>query len=564
MMRRRAWFSVLVFLLCAAALWAQYKPSSKHVKPRKLHVFPATLVTLPSNSPLYQIKVMVRTGSADDPAGKEGLANLAAQALIEGGFGSSKSPITTQKLAEITRPWGDAAFPTVLVDKQATTFSMTVPRDSFAPYIERVLKPMFTQPLWLPKEVDRVRRDTLTSIQSGLRFEDEESLGLLALDNYVFSGTALGHLALGTVKGLQAITPADLNAFYKKYYTLGNMFLATTINGQQDLSRVIAALPAGQPVYRTANLRRSVVAPGRHVLIITQPNAIAAGLHLGYPISLKRTDPDYWPLFVSNVFLGTHRDEFGRLYQDIRQARGYNYGDYSYIEYQYGLPQFQFPPPTTPREQQYFSIWIRPVGRQYTHFILKVMTAELDRFARQGMTPGEVAGAKIKARALYLNYAESVSRQLGYRLDDMFYGMRDQGYLEQMLPRIDTVTPEQVNAAIKKYLQTKNLDYVIVTNEADGQKLADDIANDTNVQSKTPQEYHIAEPVPPDKEQMLDQDKQWAAYPLNIPRANITVVNAAEMFETGSQESVVSSRESVIKSQDSGAGFVPKPVPGSW
>ncbi len=529
---RRARLSALVLLLCAVTVAAQYKPSSKHIKPRKLHVFPTNLVTVASNSPLYQIKIMVRTGSADDPAGKEGLANLAAQALIEGGFGNPKDPVTTQKLAEITRPWGDAAFPTVLVDKQTTTFSITVPRDSFTPYIDRVLRPMFTQPLWLPKEVDRLRRDTLTSIQSGLRFEDEESLGLLALDNYVFSGTALGHLALGTVKGLQAITPADLNAFYKKYYTVGNMYVATTINGQQDLSRLIAALPVGQPVYRPANLARSVVAPGRHVLIITQPNAIATGLHLGYPIFLKHTDSDYWPLFVGNVFLGTHRDEFGRLYQDIREARGYNYGDYSYIEYQHGRPQFQFPPPTTPRDQQYFSIWIRPVGRQYTHFILKAMTAELDRFARQGMTPEEVAGAKIKARALYLNYAESVSRQLGYRLDDMFYGMRDQGYLEQMLARIDAVTPEQVNAAIKKYLQAQNLDYVIVTNQADGEKLANDIANDTNVESKTPAEYHITQPVPPDKQQMLDQDKQWAAYPLDIPRANITVVKAADMFES--------------------------------
>jgi zinc protease len=288
-------------------------------------------------------------------------------------------------------------------------------------------------------------------------------------------------------------------------------------------------------VYRPANLRRSVVAPGKHVLIITQPNAIAAGLHLGYPISLKRTDPEYWPLFVGNVFLGTHRDEFGRLYQEIREARGYNYGDYSYIEYQYGRPQFQFPPSNTPREQQYFSIWIRPVGRQYTHFIMKAMTAELDRFARQGMTPEEVAGAKVKARALYLNYAESVSRQLGYRLDDMFYGMREQGYLEQMLARIDAVTPEQVNAAIKKYLQAQNLDYVIVTKEADGEKLANDIANDTNVQSKTLEEYHIAQPVPADKQQMLDQDKQWAAYPLNIARANITVVRAADMFQSGTQ-----------------------------
>ena len=136
---------------------------------------------------------------------------------------------------------------------------------------------------------------------------------------------------------------------------------------------------------------------------------------------------------------------------------------------------------------------------------------------------------------MYLNYAESVSRQLGYRLDDMFYGMRDQGYLEQMLPRIDAVTPEQVNTAIKKYLQAQNLDYVIVTSEANGEKLAGDIANDTNVQSKTAEEYHIAQPVPPDKQKMLDQDKQWAEYPLTIPRANIRVVKAADMFETAAE-----------------------------
>jgi zinc protease len=532
---RRIALNAVAVLLCATTAWAQYKPSSKHIKPRKLHVFPANLVTVSSNSPLYQIKIMVRTGSTDDPAGKEGTANLVARSLIEGGFGDPKNPVTTQKLAEITRPWGDAAFPAVLVDKQASTFSMTVPRAAFAQYVTQVLKPMFTQPLWLPKEVERLRRDTLTSIQSGLRFEDQESLGLLALDDYVFSGTALGHLALGTVKGLQATTPADLNAFYKKYYTTGNMYVATSINNEQDLSKLMAALPKGEPVYRPANLSRSVVAPGRHMLIITQPNAIATGLHLGYPISLKRTDSDYWPLFVANVFLGVHRDSFGRLYQEIREQRGYNYGDYSYIEYKYGRPQFLFPPPTTPRKQQYFSIWIRPVGHRYAHFILKAMTAELDRFAREGMTPEQVATAKIKARALYLNYAESVSRQLGYRLDDMFYGMREPGYLEQMLARIDAVTPEQVNAAIKKYLQARNLDYVIVTSEAEGEKLASDIAADTNVQSKTPEDYHITQPIPPEKQQMLDQDKQWAAYALNIPRADITVVKAAEMFETAAE-----------------------------
>ena len=499
-----------------------------------VHVFGTNLVTLPSSSSLYQIQIMVETGSADDPAGKEGTANLVAKALIEGGFGEAANPVTKEKLAEITRPWGDAATPNVLVDKESSTFSVVVPREALGEFLENVLKPMFTAPLWQQPELDRLRREALTDIQSRLRFEEEESLGLLALDNWVFAGSKYDHLTTGTVKGLQAITREDLQTFYKKYYQRSNMLVATSINDQDQLTALMNALPSNNVAFeRTRNLMRAVPEPGRHVLIITQPNPIATGLHLGFPIPLTRASDDYWPLFVGNVFLGTHRDDFGRLYQDIREERGYNYGDYSYIEYLAGRPFFLFPPPTTPRTQQYFSVWIRPVGHQYAHFIMKAMTAELDRFVKEGLTPEQVAESKIKARTLYLNYAESLSRQLGYRLDDMFYGMKDHGYLQEMLAKIDAVTPEQVNAAIKKYLQVDNLKFVIVTSEEVGNKLADDIANGTNVTAKTLDEYHIAQPVPPDKQKMLDQDEQWKAYPLNISRSNIEVRKAAEMFETG-------------------------------
>jgi zinc protease len=271
---------------------------------------------------------------------------------------------------------------------------------------------------------------------------------------------------------------------------------------------------------------------GHHLLIITQPNAIATGLHLGFPIPVRRGDPDYWPLFVASAFFGAHRDNFGRLYKDIREDRGYNYGDYSYIEYYAARPYALFPPPGTPREQQYFSMWIRPVAHEYAHFILKAMAWELENFIKNGMTPEQVEAAKQKARTLYLNYADSKGRQLGYRLDDMFYGMKDHGYLQEMLANIDKLTAEQVNAAIKKYLQVANLKYVIVTNESMAQKLADDIASDTNVRSKTPEEYHISEPVPPEKQKMLAQDEEWKTYKLNIPRENITIVKAELMFET--------------------------------
>ena len=114
----------------------------------------------------------------------------------------------------------------------------------------------------------------------------------------------------------------------------------------------------------------------------------------------------------------------------------------------------------------------------------------------------------------------------------MYYGMRDHGYLDEMLKNLDAVTPEQVNAAIKQHLQTANMKYVIVTNQSEGEKLANDIANNTNVTSKSLAEYHITEPIPAEKQAMLKQDEQWKAYPLNIPRDRIKVVKTEQMFET--------------------------------
>jgi zinc protease len=172
------------------------------------------------------------------------------------------------------------------------------------------------------------------------------------------------------------------------------------------------------------------------------------------------------------------------------------------------------------------------VGHQYAHFITKAITAELERFVEEGLTAEELAEAKVKGRTLYLNYAENGERRVGYALDDAFYGMRENGYLDQMLKAIDAVTLEQVNAAIRRNLQARNLKYVIVTSDELGKQLAEDIANNTNAQSKTLEEYHITEPVPPDKEEMLQQDKAWLAYHLNIVPEHIRVVRSEQLFET--------------------------------
>ncbi len=529
-----AWRLALLCMLTITATSVPAQQAATKRKPAAPAELPANVVTLASPSPLYEVQIMVRAGSAEDPRGKEGTASLLGRMMLEGGFGDPRYPVTKEKLAEITRPWGEAAYPQVRVDKETTVFSMTVPRDVFPQFVARVLKPMFTQPLFLQAELERIRKEALVGIRSNLRFEQQEQLGLLALDDYVLQGTALGHLAQGTVEGLQTVTRDDLQAYYKQNYHAPNMFVAASITDPGTLKLLLSSLPtsAGGPPESQRTKATTPTPTGHRLLIITQPNAIATGLHLGFPLPVRRGDPDYWPLFVASAFFGAHRDSFGRLYKDIREERGYNYGDYSYIEYYAARSYALFPPPGTPRDQQYFSMWIRPVGHQYAHFILKAMTWELDNFIKNGMTREQVEAAKQKARTLYLNYADSKGRQLGYRLDDMFYGMKDHGYLVDMLANIDKLTAEQVNAGIRKYLQVANLKYVIVTNESQAQKLAADIAGDANVLSKTREGYHISEPAPPEKQKMLAQDEEWKAYKLNIPRENITIVKAEQMFES--------------------------------
>jgi len=502
------------------------------------------VVTLDSPAPLVQIRVLVKAGSASDPAGKEGLARLTGQMLIQGGFGDAKAPITKEKLAEITRPWGDDAYPSVSVSKEITVFTMTVPREVLSTYISQVFQPLFTQPLLDAKELDRVRGETLQTLRSNLRLEQIELVGLVALDNVIHEGTSYAHPDIGTEKGLEAVTVEDVRSFYASYYAADHVVLGVstsdpTIAGQ--LRDVLAKMsPGDEQSWMRKRIAASPAVKGREVTIVALPNAISTGLHAGFPLPVTRTDADYWPLYVANIWFGTHRDSFGHLYSTIRADRGYNYGDYSYVEHFEARPFVMFPPPNTPRRYQYFSIWLRPVQNEYAYHLMKALTWELENFVRTGLTEDQCEQAKNKAKVLYLSLAETGSRLLATRLDDEFYGMSP-GYLDGYLKSIDGVTCTAMNAAIRKYLQAENLKYVVVTSKAMAPKLVEQIAGNAPAWGKPPADYQIDSKqeggekvyvVPERKLNLLQRDAAWAYYALDIPRARIHIAPAEKMFET--------------------------------
>jgi zinc protease len=497
------------------------------------------VVTLGSPSSLIGIQLVVRHGSTSDAPGKEGLALLTAQAIVDGGFGKGAARMTKEQLARLTTPWGSGARPGVFTSHRTTTFFFAVPRDVLPRYVREILRPMLVEPAFDAGEIDRLKKEIVSSFTS-LRSENLEQLGLAAIDQYLHEGTRYAHLVSGRESTMAALTREDVLRFYRDFYRPENVILGLSSSDGEVVGLVKDAIRSinADATSPSPTITLSAPAPirGRIARVIAQANAPAASVHLGFPIEVNRLHPDFWPLYVANVWFGTHRDSAGQLYQTIREERGYNYGNYSYLEYWPGRPFNLFPVFNTPREQQSFSIWIRPVKHEHAVHLAKAATWELEQLVRRGLTAEELEEAKTKASVLYLNLGETASRLLSARVDDAFLRM-DPGYLDSYVDAVERVTLEQANAAIRRHLKTENIKYLIITTPELARETARLLQTHEPVWGKSWADYEFASvktgdatawQVPQDKMTVVQRDAAWAWYPLQI--RDVALVEAESLF----------------------------------
>lgn len=531
--------NLLLFLLCLVPAVAPAQDATNATSPE--------FAVLASSSPLIEVRVMFPVGSMHDPVGKEGLANITANALLEGGFGPSDAVVTKEMLAEMTSAWGSNANPSVSVGKEATTFAMVIPADVMDTYVADVLTPLFGTPRFDDDEVARLVNEATTYLTGALRYTQTEILGLEAIDNYIFAGTPRGHTVTGTVQGLDAITAADARGFYNAHYDLDGMILGVSTENTAIHDKLSAAFAgvgnaSGDAVTPTTPASAAPrVVKGREVIVLKVPDSGATGVHFAHPLSIDRRSEDFWPLFVANVWLGTHRDSFGQLYKEIREERGYNYGDYSYVEHFPWRPYALFPPFNYPRTENYFSLWIRPVNSDHAVHLLKAGLYEYQELIAGGLDDAQVAAAKNKAKVLYLNYAETASRLLAAKVDDLFFDM-ETGYLEGWLARMDAVTTAQVNAAIAKYMSTDHLKILIAAEADRADEIAQQIRRDEAVFGKQPADYRMEKveledgstvwQVPESRIDTLHRDGAWAHTRIGVDPERVRVIPVEALFET--------------------------------
>jgi zinc protease len=480
------------------------------------------LITLPeAESPFIALNVWVRTGSQDDPPGKEGLAALTATLMAGGGTQLRSYEQIMEALYPMAAGYGQN------VDREMTTFTGRVHRDNLEAYYQ-IFRSAILEPAFDPDDFERIKSRVMNQLERGRRFTRDEELSKDLLFWMAYQGTPYAHPEDGYVQSVRSITLDDVRQFHRDNYTRDNVVVA--VGGgypsgfaervRADLDRLPAGRVASPPAPRPERPQ------GMKVLIV-ETNTDATAISMGFPIELLRHDDDFVALMTANSWFGEHRNSFSHLYQVIRETRGMNYGDYSYIE---AFPRgyaTQQPRVNVARRSQLFEIWIRPIAEtapgnlhDRSLFATRAAIRELDRLVEHGLTAEQVQETVNFLRNYTVNWGNTINRRLAYRVDDAFYGLPDPGFMASLRPELDQLTADAVNAAIRRHLQAEDMYLVLITRDAEGMKRKLLAGEPTPIQYAGPQPDHV-----------LAEDREIAAYPIPVTEADITILRVEEVFE---------------------------------
>ncbi len=464
--------------------------------------------------PNVMVKMLFTTGSAADPKGKEGLAQLAASMITDAGSRDMRTDEITRALYPM------AASFTNGVDKEMTTFTAVSHKENLDRFLDIVLPQLLT-PGFREEDFQRLKDQQLNALKQDLRNNNEEELGKEELQNVVFRGTPYGHTTLGTVAGIESITLDDVKKFIDANYNASNVVVglsgdypATLPNQLTEKLRALGGGEEEQALAQLAPIKGD--APDGLEIEIVKKETRATAISMGHPIPVTRSSADFAALNVARAWLGEHRASSGRLMDRIREQRGLNYGDYAYIEF-FNNPGGQFfPSPNIARRSQLFEIWIRPVVPENAQMAMRIALYETQKMIDEGLSQADFETTRdYLMKNVYLLTANQ-NQRLGYALDSWWFGIGD--YADTMRAAYAKLTRDDVNRAIKKYLSAKNLHVVIITKDAEGLR--------STLLADEPSSIKYDAPKP----QLADEDKAIGNYKLNIKPENVRIVSVDDVF----------------------------------
>jgi len=433
-------------LLAALTLAATFATAA-HAAPVRLPAYQKatlknglTVYVMPTaRLPLVDFRLVVRAGSANDPAGREGLASLTAALLTQGA-----GPRNAKQIAE------DIAFVGGELDASAGSEQMVVTcevlKKDFATGLE-LFRDVIVAPAFPAEEFARKHEETLGEIASAK--DDPSTVADNALLPFLLGSSPLAHPPIGWEKSVKSLTRDDAVAFHREQVTPDNAALAVV--GDVDAEATLKALEQAFAEWKPSGRTHAIPYPpltrgsGRAVRVVSKPEVTQTQIRLACP-GVPRNHPDFFPITVANSILGGGFT--ARLMNEIRVVQGLTYSISSRFRMYRNAGTFGI------------STFIRnETLRKCIDETLKVVKALLE----QGPSDEELAKAQRYLTGqfpLRLQAPDALASQL---LDIDFYGL-DPQFVENYTDRINAVTMADCRRALKSYFCTDDLKILVVSN----------------------------------------------------------------------------------------------------
>lgn len=428
-------FLLALIFLGPAALRAQ----SIHIPPHEKVVLKngmAVLLLEKHNVPIVNFAALVKTGSAADPVGEEGLASITAQLLRKG-----TQKRTAQQFA------ADADFTGGSFEADASADFSSVSGEFLNKDLNKGLE-LFSDalmhPLFPQAEVDKLLAQSL----DGVRAAKDEARSVLGTyyNAYLFNGNGYGRTADGDEISLTKIRRDAIVKFYESYYAPGNIILSVagdfhTADMKKKLEDVFGAWPA-KPV-TAVKIPTLPPAKGKRLLLIDKPDATQTYFAIGN-VETAAGDPDRVAIRLVNTVFGGRFTSL--LNESLRVESGLTYGAMS-----------AFDPRKAPGPFGIYSYTKNETTSQAIDMALQV----LQKLHKQGITAEELASAKSYIKGQFPPSLET-SRQLAQIIViNEFYGLDDRE-INDLEARLDAVTPAIAQQVIQKHFPSYNLVFTLI------------------------------------------------------------------------------------------------------
>lgn len=255
-------------------------------------------------------------GGYYDPPSIAGLAGFTAALMREG---------TTTKTSEQLSEQLDRLAASVSVGAGISSPFSNVVGNGLTNNLDTVLTLMadvLLNPSFPQAEIDRYRTRTRANLMNNR--SQPAFLAQERIQKAVFGDHPASRVS-PTPAALDALTRDALVEFHKAHYVPDRAVLA--VSGDITMAQAKAKAEAAFGSWKksgAALAAQTDPAPltGPSITLVSRPGSVQTSLRVGTQ-SIQRTDPDYETLTVANRTLG---GPFGRLFEHLREQKGYTYG----------------------------------------------------------------------------------------------------------------------------------------------------------------------------------------------------------------------------------------------